>query len=172
MPIFNPWVILGAVLALFISFGTGYEAGHKGGVNAQKIADQAGIDKVNAQIAENKRIAYAELANSQQEVIATQVERDKFKTQLEQEHQTNVETTNKLRDAYSAYGLRFRAEVERSGASSQDGVPSEGHAASDASAPVCQLSDATTKSLRDIAYDCDTLRDDYKLLYDWAHTGQ
>lgn len=156
-------------MALVTSFGTGYFTGHSHGVDSQKVADQFSIDKVNAKIEENKRIANAEMANAQQAVIELQAEREKFKTKIEQERQTNVETTNKLHDAYAAYSLRFRSDDQRSWCGGENSVPATGTASGDNGTSVCVISDETSKSLRNIAYEADQLRDDYRLLYDWAH---
>ena len=165
----NPWVILGIVLAWGASLVSVGIWQHEQGAVSQNVADQKVIDSVREGIDKNKQIANAKLANALSDVIAVQVERDKIKSLLLQEHQINAETTNKLRDAYSAYGLRFRSDAAGCGASGANTMPAEGNTPRHDVPAVCQLSDATAKSLREIAFDADRLRDDYKLLYDWAN---
>lgn len=165
---FSPLQLLIGLVALLSVFGTGYGVGHSHGVDSQKVADQQAIDKVTAQIAENKRIANAELTNALNGVIAIQTERDKFKTKLQQEHQENVQTTDRLHSAYESIRLRFAADPARSGASCDNALPTKGNAPGNDGTSVCQLSEEATRSLRQIALDADRLRDDYKLLYDYV----
>jgi hypothetical protein len=165
----NPWVILAAVLFLG-GFGvTCYEKGSTNGANSQKVVDQQEVDKANAKIAANKVEADRLLRESKDNVIKVQDERDAFKNKLTGEHNANREKTDALSRVYSAYGLRFAAaENQRSGAGCENGLPKTSDSAKPAAAPICQLSDSVTKSLRGIAYDADILRDNYTLCRDYA----
>ena len=166
----SPWnIILAIIIVGVLCAGSAYE-GHKVGVNSQKVADQAQFDKYNSDIAAQKAQASAELASANTEVIAQKTKSDKLTHDLEVAHETDTQNTNRIHNLSMAYSLRFAsAENSGRGDGSADAKAGTGDAAGDTGAAVCQLSDEASKSLDSIAYDADTLRDDYALLYKWAH---
>ena len=161
----NPWIILAALIGLLSGGVYTYEAGVHHGETTQYAIDQIEIAKVNKKVVDNNTIASNLLIAKQSEVIMKQMELDKAKTQLQQEHQKNVQTTNKLHAAYAAYSLRFQATDGNAGQSGANTLSASGDQASNAASAVIQLPDKIARNLRQLAYDCDSLNDDYKLLY-------
>jgi hypothetical protein len=178
----NPWFLFGALLSLFLAFGTGHHQGYKSGVNEQKVADQKTIDAANTraqgiidgyniQVAEQKAVATNKAIAQRDEVIALQAERDKFKSQLGAEHVKNQDTTRRLSAAYAAYSLRFKPDIGAgSWNSAGPGESSKGDAACNAPPEVVQLPEALTRDLRQLATDADELNDDYKHCYGYAYS--
>lgn len=170
MPPLNPWVLLGGLLlVLSLCAGSAYE-GHKIGVNAQKAEDQQQFDAINQKLAEQKAAAAQQYRDKQAGIIARQHDQEVFKANLEKEHVKNQDTSNRLRDAYAAYGLRFRA-AESAGSGDSDRCPEGPGAgcAGNASAAIVQLPEALTRNLRQLAYDADRLNDDYRLCYGYVN---
>jgi hypothetical protein len=174
----NPWMIIGVLAMLAGSWFGGHHQGYKVGVNEQKVADQKTIDAANArtqgiidgyniQIVEQKADANLKYRKAQADVIEALAERDTFKTKLGEEHVKNQDLTNRLRDAYAAYGLRFAVPAEDArhwcggGGAEAAGLKTSG----DAPPAVIQLPEALARNLRQFAYDADELNDDYKLCY-------
>lgn len=166
----NPWAIVVAlILAVSLWFG-GYFSGKSAGINIQKVADQAQLDDINQKLADQKAEANKKYREQQSTIIALQHEREIFKTKLEKEHVKNQDTTNRLRDAYAAYGLRFRAAEDSgcgAGAGCAEGTGTGG--SGDAGAKVVQLPEAIARNLRQLAFDADQLNDDYRLCYGYAN---
>jgi hypothetical protein len=163
--VINPWVVLGALIALLSAGGIGFIEGHKVGVNTQKAADQVEFDRINRERAQQKAIAETEARTQRDEVIAVLAERDKFKSQLGAQHVENQTLTRRLADAYAAYSLRFQTPVQDGwcGGSSTASGATEGQSASTPRTAVVQLPDALARDLRQLARQADELNDDYKL---------
>lgn len=166
----NPWMILGVLLAFLAVGGGGYGYGHHNGVNAQKVAGQGMVDKVNDDLAAQKTEAAILLKKSNDRLLQTLADRDAVKAQLENTHVANQAATTALRNQYAALGLRFRTQGAGCGGSGGNSVPEASAPASDTTTTDIQLPDSITRNLRQLAEACDSLKDDYKLLYDWAHT--
>lgn len=165
----NPWSILAAVLIAVSLFAGGYYKGNKDGMNAEMVRTQGIVDGYNLQVSQQKAAAASKAIDQRDKVIALQVERDRFKNQLGEQHVRNQELTNRLRDTLDAYGLRFRA-AEGSGCGNSAGSTgsAERSPAGDAAAQVVQLPDALARNLRQLVKDADELNDDYKLCYGYA----
>lgn len=166
----NPWFLLILLIGLFGGGLYAYEEGVKHGKLIQSAADTMAIKVVNDKIDANKVEANTLLQNSLNDVIALQTERDQLRTKLLKEHQNNVQTTNKLHAAYAAYSLRFTAENVGSGSGGAGKVSDKTGTASNTASTVIQLPDQIAKNLHELAYDCDSLNDDYKLLYNAVHS--
>ena len=165
----NPYFILAFVLALAGAGAGGYMTGHRAGTNAQQVADQAEFDTINAGITAQKAQADKLYREGQATIIALQIERDQFKTNLEKEHAAHQKATDDLRNSYAHVGLRF-ATGQTSGLGGGGGLSQAagGNTASATGATVVQLPDETASALRGIAYDADRLADDYRLCYEYV----
>lgn len=165
----NPWVLLGLLLGFLVVGASGYAVGKSHGVTAQKVEDQRAIDSINKQLSDQKTEAAAILKRSNDDLQAARDERDGIKDQMEKQHVKDQSVTNALRDKYAGLSLRFVTKTPGCGSSGADTVPQAGGAASNTSTAVVQLPDTLARDLRQSAAACDSLKDDYKLLYDWAH---
>jgi len=166
----NPWAILGAVLTAILLFVSGHHIGYKDGVLAQTVADQIKITEVSAKIEANKREANAQLIAATKNVSDILIERADLHTKLEQEHQQNVETTDRLHTALDAVRLSYvRSGDSGPGPSGSDSVSTSGQSTGNAEADRIELPADASRFLFTQAYQCDSLRDDYALLYRWAH---
>jgi hypothetical protein len=167
----NPWTLLAGLVLAIALFAGGYYKGNQAGINAEKVRTQGIIDGYNQQIAEQKAEASKKAIEQREEVIALMDERDKFKKQLGEKHVENQVITNRLYDAYAAYGLRFRTESTSvgCGSGSGSGEGAEGRAASDETTTIVQLPDEITRNLRQLVRDADELNDDYKLCYGYVN---
>lgn len=166
----NPWLILGFVLALAAAGIGGEIHGHKWGVDQQAKADQAQFDRVNADIASNKAQAAALLNEANAKVIQTLTERDALKTRLEAQNAVNRKQTDDLASQLRGMQLRFAAQDSGSGASGDGAASTVADAANHDAPATCVLSEEASRSIEEIVLDADRLRDDYRLLYDWAHS--
>lgn len=149
----NYLIALAAVLLLTAIFAFGYRTGG----NAVRVEYQ---QKINEQQAEADQLIQENIRFIQ-EVVS---ENEAIKTKIEKERQAHVKTTHDLRTQLSAISLRFQPT---GGAGSSDAVPTKDLTASDASAASIELPTSITASLRTIAFECDTLRDDYEALYNF-----
>ena len=150
----KPYLSIVIVLALIAVFFYG----HHVGANAVTVKYQAEIAKQNEEA--------QKIINDNNEKLQTlQVERDTIKSKLENERQANVKATNDLRVKLSANGLRFKST---GGKSCTDQVSNKANTASNTDTASTELPASITASLRELAYDCDTLRDDYALLYNFV----
>ncbi len=166
----NPYTILAAVLLGAAALFGADHFGHSRGVDQQKAEDQKIFDQVNAERVAQKAAANSILQAKLTEIIALQAERATLLTKLETEHAANQKATNDLRAKFAGERLRFQSAKDAGNrADGSDPMPAQGDAADNASPAECVLSAEATERLRGIAYDADTLRDDYKMLYDWAH---
>lgn len=166
----NPYIIIGALIALAAAFFGGDHLGHGRGVNEQKVADQKQFDQINAERAKQKAEANALYQQAQADIIALQADRDALKTTLEKEREEARKTTDDLRTKYAGLSLRFRSV--QSGGNRQDGAGAKGaggNPASPAATTVLQLPDQVAGNLRQLAFDADKLRDDYALCYGYAN---
>lgn len=166
----NPYLIIGALIALSAAFFGGDYLGHGRGVNEQKVADQKKFDEINAERATQKAEANAIYQQAQADIIALQVERDALKTTLEKEREEARKTTDDLRTKYAGLSLRFRSV--QSGGDRENGAGTQGagsNPAGPATASVLQLPDQVAGNLRQLAFDADKLRDDYAECYGYAN---
>ena len=163
------WIKVAAFAVLCIAL---YSFGHHNGRVGALMEDRAIFDSIAKQQTERKAEAAAILKKSNDDLIATLAERDSIKSKLEKEHVDNQTFTAALRDKYAGIGLRFIAKAPGCGAGSANAVPQAGEPAGNTSAAVIQLPDALAGELRASAAACDTLKDDYRLLYDWAHSAK
>lgn len=164
----NPYLIIGALLALAAAAGGGFYEGHKTGIDGQKVADQAQFDAINAGLTKQKADAAALLAQANADNAALAVARDTLKTTLETEREKNRAATDSLHTQLAGVGLRFRAQGAGCGASGGGTQAAGTDPAAAQSSAVVQLPDALAASLRQLAYDADKLRDDYALCYGYA----
>ena len=166
----NPYTILGGVLLLIAVAVGGYSFGHKYGTATQAATDQKTFDSINAQLTKQKADANALMQGKQAEIIALQTERDNFKTQLEAQYAQNRKATESLRGQLASVKLRFAAAKNTgSGTNGSSTVSGTSNAAGNAATTYCVVSDTVDATLKSIVHDADTLRDDYTLLYNWAH---
>ena len=142
---------------------------HTAGVTAQKVADQTLFDKSNQDLADQKTKAASVLATLNAENMALLTERAALKTKLEKEHAQAQAATAAARDHYTGLGLRFQpAEIAGRGCSS-GGAASAAPDTARADAPAAvELPAALAASLRRIAFDADTLADEYRKCYGYA----
>lgn len=162
----NPLIYLVAALAIFTA---GFGGGHRVGTNAQKVADQAQFDQINADLTEQKATANAVYRKFQENNLALMVERDKLKTNLEKENEAHRVATAALRDKYAAVGLRYSAAQDAGhwpGGGSPTGAGAD--PASPAAPAVVQLPDPIATNLRRLTFDADTLADNYRKCYGYA----
>jgi hypothetical protein len=165
----NPWVILGFVIALATTNLGSYFYGMGIGKDKQAVADQVQFDEINQKLTDQKAEANAKYRDAQGSIIALQEQRDKFKNQLGEQHVKNQALTNKLRDSYDAYGLRFDAsEVARCWRGGRLAKGAECDATGNAGATEIQLPESLARALQSIAYDADQLADDYRLCYGYV----
>jgi hypothetical protein len=166
----NPWIIIAGLLLAISLFGGGYYKGNQAGVNAEKVRTQGIIDGYNIQIADQKAEANKQYRDAADQALKDQRANELLTTELEKAHVQNQHDTNRLRDVYAAYSLRFRAEEDARRRDSPVGAESgQASAAGDPAPAYCVVSREIDAALKSIAYDCDSLRDDYTLLYEWAH---
>lgn len=166
----NPYMILGAVIFLAVACAGSAWEGHSIGVNSQKAEDQAQFDQINASLTQQKADAHAKLEKALGDNLDVMSEREEAKAQLEKEREIHRTGTNALRTQLAFAGMRLPAETSGCGGGGGGTETPASSAPGDASPAFCVVSAAAAQSLRDIAFDADTLRDDYKLLYDWAHS--
>ena len=147
--------------------------GYVRGADAQKSIDQKIFDAINAELAAHKASAeklFRELANK---VLAETARADAFKTELEKARAINRNLTNDTARQLAGVRLRFAAETSTTGAACRPGGASASSSAAapagDAAAASCVLSGPVETAIKLIVFDADNLRDDYKLLYEWAH---
>ena len=175
-------LIKAAAVALFlaaITYGLYRAEAHveyKGfvrGVDAQKAIDQVVFDKINQELSDAKETAarvYRELANK---VLAEAARADAFKSDLEKARAINQSKTNDMARKLAGMRLRFASAAGPEGAGCRTGGDRASSIApappGDAAAASCVLSGPVETAIKLIVFDADTLRDDYKLLYEWAH---
>ena len=170
MNILNPWVLLGIGVAMISIAAAAHMHGVKQGQLQQLAVQNELINKVNNKLAANKAEAAKLIKERQDEIDTLIAKRDALIFRLETERQANVKVTNDLRTKYAGLQLRFKsATTTRGGIGGTDEMHVGQAATGNAETASCVISDETTTALREIAYDCDTLRDDYKLLYDFVN---
>lgn len=158
-----------AILIAVACAGSAWE-GHSIGVNSQKAEDQKQFDTINANITKQKAQAAADLLQSAKDNVLLANQRDQLAATLGAQHAQNVQLTNDNRSLLADAGrLRFAGQASGSGSGGQSAATGSAATAGNANPAACVLSDAASQSLKQIVFDADTLRDDYKLLYDWAH---
>lgn len=165
----NPWIVLG-VGAVILAVGIGAErAGYQRGVNAEKVASQGKLDKLNDDLAKQEALANHELEVANAENMRIVSEREKLKHQLGANREKAVVAANELRNVLAVERLRFgTTEPAISGTSCDSAKAGSGSSPSVASPTIVQLPDAVTRDLRSFAYDAEKLRIDYQLCYDYA----
>jgi hypothetical protein len=169
----SPWTLLAGLVLAISLFGGGYYKGNQAGINAEKVRTQGIIDGYNLQIAEQKAEANKQYRDAADQALKDQRKNELLTNELEKAHVQNQRDTNRLRDAYAAYSLRFHAEEDSGRGDSDHGAEGgKASAAGNATPAYCVVSREVDAALKSIAYDCDSLRDDYRLLYDWAHAEE
>ena len=150
--------------------------GYVRGADAQKAIDQKIFDAINKELGDAKETAsrvYRELANK---VLAEAARADAFKTDLEKARAINRNLTNDTARQLAGVRLRFAAESSAASAACGPGGGGTGSSqaapASNAGPAACELSAKAAGTLREIVFDADTLRDDYRLLYEWANRNE
>lgn len=167
MPPFSPWKIIAAMLIIISLCAASLAAGHSIGKNAQKVADQAEFDKINAALTAQKALAQSALNSANEANAKRRVEVGKTIAQLEKTHAENQNLTDRNRTLLDAYQLRWKsAESAGRGGSGANTETDSGGAASSAASATCALPRALAQSLAAILTDADRLRDDYALMYD------
>lgn len=164
----NPTLILAAILAVIATFGIGFSSGRHAGIVDQKAVDQVQFDKINRDTAEQKTQANALYRKKQDDNLALMLERDQLKTRLEKQHATNQANTAALRDKYTGLGLHFTAEAPRLGNGSRCAPSPGADPASNEPAAVVQLPGEIAENLRRLAFDADSLADDYRKCYGYV----
>lgn len=152
----KPYIIVAVLVGFLAAFGFGFRMGG----NSVKVEYQ---EKLNKQQAEADQIIQQNI----DDLLTTQAENDLIKYNLEKERQSHAKETNRIRTELASAGLRFIPTT--SGQSGSNQVPNPANAAIDASAASIELPKEITSNLRELAFDCDTLRDDYQLLYQFNH---
>lgn len=166
----NKYVIIALVWLVSIAGVGAWQ--YRSGVNSQKVADQEKFDQINRDVEEMNRQANTAFRIVQTENARISKERDLAKTALLKEKQSNVEAINAIRAGYANVGLRYSAKDAGLGNGGNSAVSGERNAAGNSGAAEYELPAAITNDLRELAYQCDALNADYKLLYDWANSSQ
>lgn len=165
----NPYLIIGAMLAIAASFFCGDYVGHGRGIDEQKVSDQREFDRISAEIMKQKAEASALYRQAQADIIALQVERDRLKNELEAKREIDRKATDDRRTEFAGRGLRFNP-IEDPRAREDGGGPQG--AGSNPASPVTptalELPASLTASLRLLAFDADKLADDYRECYGYA----
>lgn len=165
----NPWIIVGVLLALAAAFAGGEFDGQSRGVDKQKVEDQKQFDTINAGLAKQKSDANKLYQQAQADIIALQAERDSLKGTLEKEREDNRKATDDQRAKYSGLQLRFRAAQNSGNRGNGSGTKgSSANASSSQGTAEIQLPDKIAGDLRQLAFDADTLKDDYALCYGYV----
>ena len=165
----NPYLIIAAIAVVVGSWVGGNHVGHIGGMNEQKVADQARFDEINAEISQQKAEASEKYRTAQENNLALMTERDQLKTTLGKEHEQNRVNTAALRDKYAGTGLRYTNGTGSGvGAGGISASGSDNNPASASGSTVLQLPDAIGANLRQLAFDADTLADSYRECYGYA----
>ncbi len=151
----NYLILIALAISLVASFGFGYRTGG----NAVKVEYQSLIDT-------QKNEAEALRERNDKEIEAKNKENEAIKATIEKERQSNVKKTNDIRNQLNASGLRFKPST--SGASGADKVPSQDGTSSNSGAAKIELPASITADLRELAYDCDTLLNDYEALFNFV----
>ena len=160
--------LIGGGLWLASLAGVGWWA-HGVGVNTQKVTDQAVFDRYETASREQETAANNLLHRKEQELVELVLDREALTNQLEKTHASAQRTTNALRGELAGERLRFRtlgAACREGGRGSEGAGPG---AASNSTSSLVELPAEIEGRLRQLAYDADTLRDDYALLYSWSH---
>lgn len=153
------YMIIAVVLACVFCFGFGYKTGG----NAVRVEYQ---DAINQQKAEADKLIQQNI----DDLLFTQAENDAIKSKLEKERQDNVKTTNDLRTKLANSGLRFKSN--QCGSDGKNALPTESNSSSNTSTASIELPSEIARNLRELAFDCDTLRDDYTLLYNFTQEAK
>lgn len=165
----NPYLIIGALIALAAAFFGGDYLGHGRGIDEQKVEDQKQFDQINDGLAKQKAEANTIYRQAQADIITLQTERDALKTTLENEREAARKTTDDLRTKYAGLSLRFKSAKTAGDRGNSAGTQSAGsNPAGPAAASVLQLPDQVAVDLRQLAFDADTLKDDYAKCYGYA----
>lgn len=165
----NPYIIIGAMLAIAGAFFSGDYFGHGRGIDEQKVSDQREFDRINAGLAKQKAEANALYRQAQADIISLQGERDKLKTELEAKREIDRKATEARRTEFAGVGLRFKPA--QGAGDRRDGAvpPSPGaNPASADAAPAIELPATVTSDLRSFAFDADNLADEYRKCYGYA----
>lgn len=166
----NPYLIIAALVALAAAGAGGFYEGRVTGINSQKVADQGQFDATNAALTKQKADAAVILAQANADNLALMQARDTLKTNLEKAHAAAQIATDAVRTQLAGSSLRFAVPSAGRGEGGAGAQSPGSDPAGNASPAYCVVSAETDAALKAIAYDADTLRDDYTLLYNWAHS--
>lgn len=162
----NPYLIIGALIALMAVGAAGLAEGRHIGLVEQSQTDQKQFDAINAGLTAQKAQAAKLLADTNSENMAILKQRTDLQTQLEKAHVAAQIATDSLRTQLAGSSLRFASpESTGSGASGGSAKATGQSADSPAATAVIQLPDKITSDLRQLAYDADALKDSYTACY-------
>ncbi len=140
------------------------------GENNQKVADQAIFDQYNKAISDLHTKAMNELQSANKQAMDRKLASDKITKQLEVARETDKQKTEQLRRYADAYSLRFAASNSAGGEGGNNAETNQGGTTNNTGTATCELSAEASRSIKSLVYDADTLRDDYRLLYDWVRS--
>jgi hypothetical protein len=165
----NPVLIIVLIVAWLASLTGVGRWQYTAGQTSQKVVDQVQFDGINKQLADQKTEASAILKTRNAENLALMVERDHLKTTLEKQHAANQAATDALHARYAGLGLRFQpAQAPGSGPSGGGAQGAGADSAGADGAATVELPAEIAESLRQIAYDADTLADAYRECWGYA----
>lgn len=156
------------IVVFVATFILGGIAGDKIGIDRQKTVDQYQFDKINIQLADQKRVAAETLDRLNAENLKLILDRDTLKTTLEKRYADAQAVTTSVRRELSTLKLRFTVETGRAGGGSISSASPEVIPASLAGAALIELPEKITSDLRLWAEDADALRDAYAICYGWT----
>lgn len=164
----NPWIILAVVVAVGVACGGAYHAGHVNGATAQKVTDQAAIDKINADLTAQKTLSRKIMAASEQHALDDARHNQEIQTEIERHDQDAQARTAAIERKYATASLRYGTSSPAGrGPSGPDGVPSPASATSAAASTTAELPGPLAARLRQHAADADATADDYRKCLDY-----
>lgn len=169
----SPTAIVFALLLWIASIvGIGSWQHHQGELS-KGAEDQKQFDQINDDLATQKSDAAAILARNMADNVALMTERDSLNTQLEKAHAQHTTDTNALRDRFAGVGLRFKpTEAAGCGPGGADKVSTAASPSVPAAGADVELPTAIAGRLRQLAFDADTLADNYRMCLSWAQNAK
>lgn len=165
----SPWFILAIVVAAGAACGESYYKGHTNGATAQKVEDQAGIDKINADLTAQKTLSRKIVADSEQHAL-DDARRDQEITQEIEHHDQDARAkTAALQQQLASRSLQYgiTPPVTGRGRSGPDGVPLATATPSAEGAATIQLPATLAGRLRLHAAEDDGYFDEYRKCFDY-----
>lgn len=165
----SPWFILAIVVAAGAACGEAYHAGHVNGATAQKVVDQAGIDKINADLTAQKTLSRKIVADSEQHALDDERNNQQILTEIDHHDQDAQAKTAAVERKYAGASLQYGipASAAGRGLGRPDGLQSPASAASAAPQAVAELPGPLAARLRLHAADADATVDDYAKCLDY-----